>query len=248
MILVIADDLSGAAELAGIAASHGYSAEVHTDFDPTSRVDVVAVDSRTRSLTPEPAAAHVAKIIRTAINPDWIYKKTDSVLRGNIRAELESMMKATGKQRALFIPANPGKARCILNGNYYVNQVPLHETVFASDPDHPQTTSDVIEALGPGALFIHSIRRDESLPEEGIIVPDVESGTDILKRASEVDDGTFTAGAAEFFTALLNGRTISERLPGHAALPAGVTSNRWKARSTWKRSRFRKLAATSRRS
>ena len=38
MILIIADDLSGAAELAGIAANRGYSAEVLTKLDPNGNI------------------------------------------------------------------------------------------------------------------------------------------------------------------------------------------------------------------
>jgi len=48
VIAVIADDLTGAAELAGAAASFGLSAEVHTSFRPESGADVIAIDSDTR--------------------------------------------------------------------------------------------------------------------------------------------------------------------------------------------------------
>ena len=111
MILIIADDLSGAAELAGIAATRGYTAEVHTELDTSSKAEVIAVDSQTRSLSTAEAGARIRSIVEAAkeFSIEWIYKKTDSVLRGNIRAELESLMEATAKQRTLLIPANPGK-------------------------------------------------------------------------------------------------------------------------------------------
>jgi uncharacterized protein YgbK (DUF1537 family) len=44
MIVVLADDFSGAAEIAGIAHRHGLSAEVQTDFTPGD-VDCVIVGS-----------------------------------------------------------------------------------------------------------------------------------------------------------------------------------------------------------
>lgn len=219
MILVIADDLSGAAELAGIAATQGYTSEVHLELDPTSKAEFIAVDSRTRSLEPELAAERLTEIARVAkaMRPDWIYKKTDSVLRGNIRTELEALMNVLEKQRTLFIPANPGKQRCIREGNYFVNEVPLGDTVFATDPEYPQSTANVIEALGPGEAAIHSIRSEQAASEQGIVVPDVSSHEDITHRIGEVDEHTLAAGAAEFFTTLLSDRSnqsaISTKTP-----------------------------------
>lgn len=213
MILIIADDLSGAAELAGIAASRGYSAEVHTELDTSSEAEVIAVDSQTRSLPAGGAAEKIKSIVESAkeLPPGWIYKKTDSVLRGNIRAELEALLSATGKQRALFIPANPGKQRCIRGGTYLVDGVPLNETVFANDPDHPQRTANVIEALGQGQLEIQSIPENEPLPQSGIVVPDINTCEHIAARVSEVGPGTVAAGAAEFFHALLNARSTDRK-------------------------------------
>ena len=56
-IIVIADDLSGAAELANAALQAGFSAEVQMHFCPGTDADVVCVDTETRSLPPEAAAA-----------------------------------------------------------------------------------------------------------------------------------------------------------------------------------------------
>ena len=57
MIAVIADDLSGAAELANAAVQAGLSAEVQMRFHAASDADVVCVDTETRSLSHEAAAA-----------------------------------------------------------------------------------------------------------------------------------------------------------------------------------------------
>lgn len=212
MILVIADDFSGAAELAGIAASRGLSAEVHTKLAPESTAQVIALDAQTRHLPPEAAARRIREIHQeaTTLAPDHIFKKTDSVLRGNILAELTALLNATGRRRTIFIPANPSKGRMIRNGRYLVNSVPLDQSAFASDPEHPQRSADVVTALGKSdTIRVHSIRTDEDLPSNGIIIPDAETPDDITKRASELDDGTLAAGAAEFFSAALK-RWITE--------------------------------------
>ena len=50
MILVVADDLSGAAELAGIAFAHGLTAEVQTELQPRTDAQVICLDTDTRRL------------------------------------------------------------------------------------------------------------------------------------------------------------------------------------------------------
>ncbi len=183
MIAIIADDFSGAAELAGIAEARGFKAEVQTQFDPNSDAEVIAVDTDTRLRTESEAVQIVGEVTRQIIaaTPVWIYKKTDSVLRGHIRAEIEAILDATGKRDCLYIPANPSKGRIIDGGLYFVNGVPLNETVFAHDPDYPCHTAVVRELIGES---------------ERIRVPDVTSMDD-LKHL--IDASTLTAGAADFF-------------------------------------------------
>jgi D-threonate/D-erythronate kinase len=89
-VVVIADDLSGAAELATAAADLGHSSEVQTRFDSTCGAEVIAVDTDTRALSAPEAAQTVEAVSRevVAAGVKWIYKKADSVLRGNVRAEI----------------------------------------------------------------------------------------------------------------------------------------------------------------
>lgn len=190
MIVVIADDLTGAAELAGAAHQRGLRAEIQTRFDTSSPADLVAIDTDTRSLSPDQAARQVAELARViqASNPDWIYKKTDSVLRGNVRHEIEALLEVTGHTRSMFVPANPSKGRLIRDGQYFVNGVPLNETAFAQDPDHPRKTASVAELLGPASR---------------IQIPDIGSASDVTQCAGSVDDQTLPAGGVDFFGALL---------------------------------------------
>ena len=196
MIAVIADDLSGAAELAGVARACGLSAEVQIHFTADTDADVVCLDTDTRSRTEADSAHIVAEVARqiAAARPDWIYKKCDSVLRGHVRVELRALMAVFGLPRTLFIPANPSRGRIIRGGEYFVNGQLLHETEFARDPDHPRTTARIAELLG-GDLF-------------GISTPDAESAGDVARQAANVDAETLGAGGADFFTALLKDRAL----------------------------------------
>ena len=187
MIVVIADDFSGAAELAGIAAARGFKAEVQTQFDPASDAEVIAVDTDTRLRTESEAARIVGGVAQQVIaaKPEWIYKKTDSVLRGHVRAEIEAILDAIGQRDCLFIPANPSKGRIIDDGHYFVDAVPLDKTVFSHDPDYPRRTAVVRDLLGESS---------------NIRMPDVVTMEDLHRP---VDAATLAAGAADFFTSRL---------------------------------------------
>lgn len=192
MIAIIADDFSGAAELAGIAAARGFQTEVQTEFDPGSAAQVIAVDTDTR-LKPETEAVHtVAAVTRRIVEakPAWIYKKTDSVLRGHVRAEIESILDVTGMRDCLFIPANPSKDRLIVDGRYFVSGVPLDQTVFAHDPDDPRRSAVVRDLLGESAR---------------IRTPDARSLEDLNHS---IAPATLAAGAADFFGVLLGGSPV----------------------------------------
>ena len=213
MIVVIADDLTGAAELAGAALSHGLSAEVQTVFDASSPAEVVCVDTDTRLLAPDQAAERVAAVARNvaAAKPEWIFKKCDSVLRGPVLAEARAVAGATGRKRILIVPANPSRHRIIRNGRYFIDGRPLSETVFAHDPAHPRTTAQVAALLGDDLT--------------GVEIPDVATAADLTRLAATTDRSTLPVGAADFFTALLQVRIAPRKSDPQPATPtpAGAT-------------------------
>ena len=128
-ILVIADDLSGAADC-GIAFTHaGLSSVVLFSGEQAAPggVDVLAVDADSRHLAPQPAAAvHLGLAQRHLGGGALLYKKIDSTLRGNIGAELAAVIPQAGV--AIVAPAFPGTGRTTRDGRVYVRDVPLEET------------------------------------------------------------------------------------------------------------------------
>jgi len=204
-IVIIADDLSGAAELAGIAHSHGLSAEVQREFTAATDALVIAVDTDTRLLAPEVAAKRVAEVTRAVVasRPAWIFKKTDSVLRGHPAAEIAAILSVTGFSRAVLAPANPSRGRTIVGGVYSIGGVPLDLTAFANDPEFPRCTALVDELLGDAPA---------------VAVPDVADLAAVQRLAGQLDEQTLPAGAADYFTALLDDRCA----PLAAVASAGV--------------------------
>ena len=155
MIGVIADDLTGAAEIGAIGWSRGLRAEILRDGKPGCEADLICVDTDSRSCEPGVAAqraAAAAKMLQ-ATGARWIYKKVDSVLRGNVIPEVEAILQQLGLNRALLLPENPSLGRTIAGGEYFIHGQPIHLTEFANDPEHPRGSPQVLQLLAPPSHF-----------------------------------------------------------------------------------------------
>src|SRR6266536_1481303 len=101
-LAIVADDLSGAAESAAafllrtMCISVGlYAAQRPPVVDARSAARVIAVDTDSRRQSPADAAASVrAAIVACADVP--ILKKVDSLLRGNLAAEVGALQELYG--------------------------------------------------------------------------------------------------------------------------------------------------------
>lgn len=212
MILTLADDLSGAAEAGGIALRFGLAAEVQTEYCPVCDVDVIVVDTDSRNCSATEAArrVEVAYAHYRTLPVRSIFKKVDSVLRGNVLAEIAAILDAGLYDRTLLVPANPGMGRTVLHGRYWVDNQPLDQTDFANDPEYPAGTSDVRllllqrDDLGVSRRWpVTVVARGDRLPAQGIVVGEARSDDDLLAWAKAVDASTVAAGGAEFMDAFL---------------------------------------------
>jgi uncharacterized protein YgbK (DUF1537 family) len=135
---------------------------------------------------------------------EWIYKKTDSVLRGNVTPELEAIVSQLGLRGVLLVPANPSLGRTIVKGQYFVRGQLIHQTEFAQDPKHPRLSPNVLKLLDrPLGLPISVGTSGTPLPERGIVIGEVASAEDVRNWASRRNERWLMAGGAEFFGALL---------------------------------------------
>ncbi len=203
-MIVIADDITGAAEIAGIAAGHGLSvclcccastAAADTTVSATdTTADVTVIATNTRSMSQAEAVALTFRLVPAILpyvpRPSTIFKKTDSALRGHVVAELSALMKATGCRRAVYAPANPSKGRIIRDGVFYVNDIPIDATAFSYDPEFPAVSSRLAE-------------RFPEASEQGISIPDVTTPTDIESLLSQSAADAILAGAADLFEAVV---------------------------------------------
>lgn len=224
-IIAIADDLTGAAEIAAMGHRHGLAAVVATGATISTRdVDLIAFDTDSRLDPPDVAAKKIADLAR-AIAPlprSMLFKKTDSVLRGAVRAEVESLAAALGFSRIVLAPANPTLGRTIRDGRYTIAGVPLHETTFAHDPHHPARTDSVRGLLGDhGTLAVSTLNATDPLPEAGIIVGNAATSADPLAWARQISPNTLPAGGGEFFSALLTQRGFARAAAASTFSPGG---------------------------
>ena len=209
MIGVIADDLTGAAELGALGWRHGLRAEIVRSGKPSGAAGLVCVDTDSRACDPDEAAkraAAAAKMLRAA-GAKWIYKKVDSVLRGQVTAELEAVLKQLKLQRALLLPANPTLGRTIKDGHYFLNGKPLHKTEFGHDPHFPRRSSQVLRLVKVPEMFSMRVANGDRAVADGmIVIGDAQSALDLQRWAENCDAQMLPAGGADFFGALLKNK------------------------------------------
>ena len=206
MIGVIADDLTGAAELGAVGLRYGLRAEIVRSGKPSGAADLVCVDTDSRSCEPKEAAkraAAAAKLLHGA-GAKWIYKKVDSVLRGNVTVEVEAVMKQLDFNRALLLPANPSLGRIIRDGEYFIKGQPVHRTEFAKDPEYPRHSPQVLRLLTEPEHFLLRLANGElAVPENTVLIGQTDSSERVRQWADAREPAWLPVGGSEFFGALL---------------------------------------------
>jgi len=203
MIAIIADDFTGAAELAGISLRYGLKVELCVGEVQYKNADVLVVSTDSRSLKKNEAIRITEEILKKILElrPKLVYKKIDSVLRGYVLEEAKVQMKLMNKSRAFIMPANPSLNRTIKNGEYFVDDIKITETGFTQDPEFPITTNSVKAILNNE---VEVIKPKDELREKGIVVGEVIKFVDYNYWADKANEETVLVGAGDFYTALLN--------------------------------------------
>ncbi len=204
MIVVIADDFTGAAELAGISLRYGLKVEVCLIDVVETDADVLVVCTDSRSLNVEEAKKITVAVLETILKlkPEFIYKKIDSVLRGHVIDEVKLQMDLTRMSTALILPANPSLGRVIENGEYFINGKKITETGFVSDPEFPIGSSFVKDIIGDNTVGV--LKHTDDLPQAGVMIGEAVSVEDMKEWASLINETWMLVGAGDFYTAILD--------------------------------------------
>lgn len=194
-ILIIADDLSGAADCAIGFASVGMQTVVTLDpLHDQAEAQVVAADTDTRRLSPAHAAERTVAAFKALHQPGQrLYKKIDSTLRGNWAAEVAALQPLAGL--AIVAPAFPATGRTVNGGRVFVNGQPLEttDTWKLENADRPADVEEMLNAAGlsTAKLGLDTLRGNVNALAQHIAEV-ARSGTQALIVDAQTEDDLLT--------------------------------------------------------
>ena len=155
----IADDFTGASDLAAILARSGYKVGlrigVPSDKDDSmpAPFEVIALKCRTEPVGEALEVTGKAAdwmMSRGARQLYWKYCSTfDSTPAGNIGPVSEALMHRLGAEQTIYCPAFPENGRSIYMGNLFVGEVPLNESPMRDHPLTPMRDANLMRLLKP---------------------------------------------------------------------------------------------------
>jgi len=211
--LIIADDFTGAND-AGVQLTRR-GIPTHVVFDPSlisDDNDSYVIDTESRPLN----ASEAYNVVNDLCNHidlnkfDYIIKKTDSTLRGNIPSEVKALYDLLDKPTIAFAPAFPDIGRLTIGGRHYFNDKPLMETEFAKDPVKPITTDSLSNLLEEAfdENCKHLTCRDlATLPMGNIFSCDCTTNNELIEIVSafhKINNKVLWVGSAGICDAILN--------------------------------------------
>lgn len=211
-LLIIADDLTGAADTGVQLAKRGVPTLVLpsvTDVHDAWQYETVVVNTESRHASPGIAAEAVTAAVRIgqAHGVPHFYKKTDSTLRGNIGGELQALLHGSGAQRLVFVPAFPRLGHTTVGGIQYVHGVELQKTEYARDllnPIHTSVVAELVQKQADAKIHSLAIQQLAALNNrcgDGIYIFDCGSDGELREISSAVSHLGWTkalAGSAGF--------------------------------------------------
>jgi uncharacterized protein YgbK (DUF1537 family) len=157
--LLVADDLTGAADCAIAFAKAGIEAAVGWDDHgggAETRSPVFSYDAASRELTAAEAFARQQEVLARFLGAGrTLFKKIDSTLRGQpaaeIRGAIETLGARFGRAFGICAPAFPATGRTTEHGRVHVHNRPLEETeVWQRDHSYP--SADLVEILATAGI------------------------------------------------------------------------------------------------
>ena len=134
--LMIADDFTGAGDAGVQMSKNGIEARIAFDTDGIDPTQSYVIDSESRNIPAQDAYEKVKSIYQDmeAYHFDHYYKKIDSTIRGNIKAELMAAREVLKPDLIVFNPGNPDSNRTVVDGILMMNGVRICETEIMRDP------------------------------------------------------------------------------------------------------------------
>jgi uncharacterized protein YgbK (DUF1537 family) len=156
----VADDDTGATDLAGMLANRGMRViliidePAPEDFERwTGEADAVVIGTGSRSIAPDTAyhrtrrAVQLLKTLRPQVLQVKYCSTFDSTASGNIGPSIDAALDETGQSFTVALPALPVNGRTTYMGYHFVGQQLLSDSPMRDHPLNPMTNSHLVAHL-----------------------------------------------------------------------------------------------------
>lgn len=128
-LIILADDLTGACD-AAVAFTRGHEpVRVQITGDELVTASVQAIITQSRELPPADSEASIRNIAQRLPPDTELFKKIDSVFRGNTVAEIAAVLRHARFDLAVIAPAYPELGRTVSNGILHIHDGTEDRTV-----------------------------------------------------------------------------------------------------------------------
>ena len=147
--LIVADDFTGANDTGVQLKRRGVPTSVVFSSDFIASEGSFVLDTESRALGPEEAAAAVRAGLKGVDLTSFgrVMKKVDSTLRGSVAAEIKAVDQLYGSELVVFAPALPDLGRTTVGGVHLLKGIPITRTELAKDPKTPVTEDNITKLL-----------------------------------------------------------------------------------------------------
>lgn len=232
----IADDFTGATDLAGLLARSGQQVSLRIgvpdaapDVGDTSVIEVIALGTRTLPVADAVAQSRAALAWLRAAGATRFYQKYcstfDSTPTGNIGPVAEAVMQDLEVEQTIYCPAFPENGRSIFMGNLFVGDLPLAESPMKDHPLTPMRDSNLMRLLSPqvtkpiGLINRLTVAKGvgavqaklAELRKAGVahVIVDAVENEDLVTIATACADMVFTTGGSALAANFLRGDDTS---------------------------------------
>lgn len=227
--VIIADDLTGANDTGAILAQNGFCVGTVLKKDQISNFtdfDTLCISTDSRAMNHGDAYEAIMDTARLFPKDDSILysKRIDSTLRGNVGAEIASILDYLGKEyTAVVVASFPRSGRTCIGDILLVGGLPLQITEVSHDPINPMSNSRVtdiikeqtdypvgyvgLEKVAGSSIELKQVL-EQKMEKNRIVVVDARTEKDIEaiaaccaiseKKIVAVDPGAFTAALADY--------------------------------------------------
>lgn len=224
----IADDFTGATDLAGLLARSGHPISLRIGVpegpaDDTASFEVIALKSRTAPVVDAVAECRRALAWLKAAGATrifWKYCSTfDSTPEGNIGPVAEALMADLGASQTIYCPAFPENGRAIFMGNLFVGQQPLAESPMKDHPLTPMRDSNLMRLLEPqvtkpvGLVDRLTVARGPDAIRDALATLAADGVAHVVVDAVADDDLQVIADACHTMPLLTGGSAVAMPLP-----------------------------------